>query len=152
MSHLPSHPNDTFRKLNQHIYGSMAHVVMAPAIMAKNQPAPKRIRQSSKPKLNKLEQAYFDHLSAKYPNNRLRAQSVTYVLANGLRYTPDITSPGIRTDTDDESKPTNWEIKGPYAFGGSLEKLKMAAAVYPEIRWLLIWKDDDGWHEQEVIP
>src|SRR5690242_9154080 len=48
----------------------------------------KRIRQSTKPLMNKLEQEWFDHLCRSH--RKLIAQGITFRLANGLRFTPDV--------------------------------------------------------------
>lgn len=117
-------------------------------------PKAKRIRQSSKPLLNKLETEFFNRIKDKYPNfPPVRPQAKTYRLCNGVRYSPDFTASSWPYD-DNMAKETAWEVKGKKAFDGSLEKLKMAAHEYPEIRWLLVWKDKNTgeWQEQVVLP
>jgi hypothetical protein len=110
-----------------------------------------RLRQSSKPLMNKLETEFYGKLDKAYP---IRIQAVTFKLANGLRYTPDFfcaedysCASGISA-----SFPTAWEVKGAWVDGDSFPKLKMAASVFPEIRWLLVWKKDGVWQEQEIKP
>src|SRR5207249_635349 len=48
----------------------------------------KRIRQSIT-RLNKLEQEFYDLIRNKYPDLPVRAQAVSWLLAPGVRYTPD---------------------------------------------------------------
>jgi len=107
--------------------------------------SPKRIRQSGRPVLNKLESEFLAYQQARYPGVIFRCQAITFKLANGLRFTPDIVNleDGIA-----------WEVKGPHAFDGALDKLKMAAAVYKEFSWLLAWKykPTGVWTVQQVLP
>ncbi len=103
---------------------------------------PKRIRQSSKPLLNKLEQ--------EFRNTRLcgmgyHDQAIRFRLGNGIWYKPDFVWFG-------DGRVTAYEIKGPYAFRGGYENLKVAASLYPEVRWTLAWKEGGLWKKQEVLP
>lgn len=106
----------------------------------------KRLRQSSKPLMNKLEQERYDLLKTDSLVANLRAQSLTFRLANGLRFTPDLTY-----DLIDGSRYVD-EVKGKHTWDDSLAKLKMAASVYPEWRWRLVWKEDGQWETQEILP
>lgn len=106
---------------------------------------PKRIRQSSKPLLNQLETEFLVRLHDVYPSLKIRPQAKRYRLANGIWYKPDFTAVTV----DGEMA---WEVKGPHAFRGGFENLKVAASSYPEIRWILVWKENGQWQEQEVLP
>jgi hypothetical protein len=101
------------------------------------------MRQSSKPLMNKLEMQFERYITALYPNYDIHAQAITFRLANGLRYTPDFVSfyPSIA-----------WEVKGKWVDGDSFPKLKMAAALYPEVVWNLVWLKDGIWQEQKILP
>lgn len=112
----------------------------------------KRIRQDPKPLLNKLETEWFEILNAQYPNyERPKAQHVTFRLANGLRYTPDILA--FRwPDPNGPARTTAWEVKGKWFTDDSNAKLKVFASAYPEIRVILVWKDNSQWQEQTVLP
>ena len=102
----------------------------------------KRIRQDSKPLMNQLEQEYYDqYLSKDYG---VCIQSVRFRLANGLWYKTDFFCPG--------SPPIGIEVKGEHAFRGGFENLKVAAGLWPEVRWILVWKDNGAWCQQEVLP
>lgn len=135
------------------------HRADAPAIDFNVQPLPKpvqpskndlkRIRQSDKPLMNKLESEYFAFLKAIYPFAHIRAQAKRFRLGNGIWYKPDFTSV---LHYGDSMKETAWEVKGPHAFRGGFENLKVAASLYPEIKWILVWKQNGKWQEQEVLP
>lgn len=111
----------------------------------------KRIRQSSKG-LNKLESEQFEWLKKWHPYAVIRPHALTFVLANGVRYTPDFTSPGVRLESDDTLLPTAWEVKGKHAWDDAIVKLKVAASVFPEYRWILVSKPDGVWREQVILP
>lgn len=115
-------------------------------------PSPKRIRQSSKPLMNKLEQEWFDTLAARYPNfPRPRAQAVRFKLCNGVHYTPDVFILDWPCG-DGPNGPTAYEVKGKFAWDDAVVKLKMAAHEWPEVRWILVWKEGKQWKEQVVLP
>lgn len=96
--------------------------------------------------MNKLETEFFEHLKNTLPNIDWRAQAKRFRLGNGIWYKPDVT--GIVGCHEHA-----YEVKGPYAFRGGFENLKVAASTYPEIRWHLVWKHANGvWHEQKVLP
>jgi len=106
----------------------------------------KRLRQSQKPLMNKLEQEWFDRLLAGGAV-KLRAQAVTFRLANGLRFTPDLTYWDPTKD-----KPCADEVKGRHAWDDSIAKLKMAASLYPEWRWRLVYKVEGQWRTETILP
>lgn len=104
---------------------------------------PKRIRQSSEPLLNKLETAFWnEYLKLRHPF--ARAQSIKFRLGNGISYKPDFVDLSAQ-------KVQAWEVKGPHAFRGGFENLKVAAGLYYEVRWVLAWKQDGQWQQQEVL-
>ena len=107
----------------------------------------KRIRQRSGPLMNKLEAEWFEILKASGWMNNLRPQARRYKLGNGIWYKPDITG----NDTRD-GRETAYEVKGPHAFRGGFENLKVAAGLWQEVKWILVWKKDGDWQQQEVLP
>jgi hypothetical protein len=119
---------------------------------------PSRIRQSSKPLMNKLETEWFNIISVQYPNYpRPRAQARRYRLGNGIWFKVDFSvSIWPNRNPDDTVRgpdmETCWEVKGPHAFRGGFENLKVAAGLWTEVRWVLAWKQDGEWKEQEVLP
>lgn len=104
----------------------------------------RRLRQDHKPLMNKLEREYYDRFLRNETD--LCIQAVRFKLANGLWYKPDFFCPHLT------SNPIGIEVKGPHAFRGGFENLKMAAHQYPWIKWVLVWKDQGQWQEQTVLP
>jgi hypothetical protein len=109
----------------------------------------KRIRQQTKRKLNKLETDFLEQKLALVDGSGgiIYQQEIKLWLANGLTYTPDFVV----------SFPTFTkviEVKGPYAFDGSLDKLKVAAAKYRHWSFWLAWRDKRTkvWEQQRVLP
>lgn len=148
MKEIP-HGSESFRKLNPNLLPRM----YVPAegggfdcekTLELTKP-PRRIRQSTKPLLNKLEQEWYSRQCAFFPSRTFYMQSIRFKLANGIWYKPDAVS-------IDFLPPTCWEIKGPHAFRGGFENLKVAAHQYPNIHWILVWKENRNWQEQEVLP
>lgn len=111
------------------------------------QPKPlKRIRQSSKPLMNKLESEYHQILLKDWPNSQIEAQAIRLKLGNGIWYKPDFCVMNMTVE------PRFYEVKGPHAFRGGKENLKVAASKYPKFRFILVWKQDGAWQGQEIIP
>jgi len=115
-----------------------------PSVPTKPAKIRKRIRQDEKPLMNKLEQEYHDTFLIE--ENNVCIQSMRFRLATGLWYKPDffyINYDGL---------PSAIEVKGPHAYRGGFENLKMAAHQYQWINWVLAWKENGGWKEQVVLP
>lgn len=111
---------------------------------------PKRIRQSSKPLMNKLETEWYEQLKFLYANTTIHIQAKRYKLANGIWYKPDFT---VCADGGHFSGEVAWEVKGPKAWRGGFENLKVVAHQWPQVQFLLVWKDKQGqWQQQEVLP
>lgn len=108
----------------------------------------KRIRQSSKPLMNKLETEFLEQLKAWYPS-KFYAQSVKFKLGNGVTFCPDI----FCFNWNGEGAAA-WECKGPHAWDDSIVKLKCFAALYPEIKVHLAWKDKKlgAFRVQDILP
>lgn len=132
----------SFQKLNPHLFGHGGEDdAEHDLIEALTTPKPKRLKQNSKPVLNKLEAEYLRVLTVL--GKRVLSQSVTLKLANGVRYTPDF----FCFDCN-----TAWEVKGRHAWEDAMIKLKFAAKEYPKVKFLLVWKQDGRWQEQEILP
>lgn len=131
----------SFQAKNPHLFG-----VPAPPVLTSGIPQVKRMRQSTKPLMNGLEMEFFLKLQ-QHPGDIkfIRPQSIRFMLGNGIWYKPDFT--GFVDGTY-----TAWEVKGPHAFRGGFENLKVAASQYKEIRWNLVWKSGGEWMQQEVLP
>lgn len=111
----------------------------------------RRVKQKTKPLLNKLESEWLTILKECRGDNNfaeVRSQAIRFQLCNGVTFTPDLFSfAWIR------GEPHAWEVKGKHAWDDAIVKIKMAAQEWPEIKWILVWKSDDGlWREQEILP
>jgi len=142
--------NEAVRRLNPHVFNPH-HVSTSPAtVAAKPAAVEKRVRQDSKPLMNKLESEWFNLLKRDPEVNQatLRAQARRYKIANGAWYKPDITA--IRNGRE-----TAWECKGPSVMKGvgkGLLTLKVAAAQWPEVEFRLVWKQAGRFHQQIIEP
>jgi hypothetical protein len=151
---LRNYQMKTAKQHNAELVGE-AEVITDPLAPLKSQldyPA-KRVRQSTKPLMNKLETEFYERIRNLYPNfPPVRCQAKRFKLGNGIWYRPDFTASQWPAPTGPAVE-TAWEVKGPHAFRGGLENLKVAAGLYPEICWLLVWKDSTGqWNEQRILP
>lgn len=104
-----------------------------------------RVRQSKKPLMNKLETEWSQWLKETFPSNPIVPQAIRFRLGNGNWYKTDFVmfSPDCVVA---------YEVKGKHAFRGGFENLKVAASLYPWIKWCLVWKQDGQWMEQEILP
>ncbi len=110
----------------------------------------KRLRQSSKGP-NKTEAAFAAHVRACYPGKEILEQAVTLVLANGLRYTPDIFLPSGRNGAP---KPAFYEVKG-FMRDDAAAKIKVAARVHRWADFFLVTRRGRtcaGWDIQVILP
>lgn len=105
----------------------------------------KRIRQSAKPLLNKLETEFYGHLQ-QITCRQIFAQALRFRLGNGIWYKPDFVV------FNERSRTAAYEVKGPHAFRGGYENLKVAAGLYLAITFFLVWKENGTWQEQEILP
>lgn len=113
--------------------------IMEPAVK-------KRIRQSAKPVLNALESRYHTYFIHTYPDRVIFPQAVRVELARGIWFKPDFFCPTII------GRPTFFEVKGPKAFRGGFENLKVAARVHSWASFFLVWEDDARvWQQQEIL-
>ncbi len=133
---FPNAPESFFRR----------QLAAAPAARPPQVIIGKRIRQETKPLMNRLEQEWFDRISGTARFEHVRAQSKRFKLGNGIWFKPDATGIDVMTGAE-----TAWEVKGPFAFRGGFENLKVAAGLYPEIEWVLVWKEKGEWKVQRVL-
>lgn len=105
-------------------------------------PKERRVRQSAI-KLNKLELDYQDVLHMRYGKEKVRSQDIRLMLSNGGWYKADFFIPDERLFI---------EVKGPHAFRGGLENLKVAAHSHTWAKFRLVWRVSDQWKFQEVLP
>jgi hypothetical protein len=121
-------------------YAKPSTVLAANEVMAT--PSERRIRQSAV-KLNQLEIDYQAVLLARYGKEQVRSQDVRLLLANGTWFKPDFFIP---------SEQLFIETKGPHAFRGGLENLKIAAHSHTWAKFRLVWRISGQWKFQEVLP
>lgn len=129
----------SFQRLNAHL--------LAPTVKEnlKVAPAAKRIRQrTTGDGMNKWEREFGAHLALHWENVH---REVSLPLANGLRYKVDfLCADGVFV--------AGFEVKG-FARSTGIAKLKMAARLYPWVRFHLATKRKDlpgGWALEEVFP
>ena len=107
-----------------------------------------RIRQDSKPLLNKLETEWFNILQCTGSVISLKAQAMRFKLANGAWYKPDMT--GWLN-----GQLTAWECKGPSCMKNvdrGILTVKIAAHEWTDVAFFLIWKESGGFAQQRVLP
>jgi hypothetical protein len=149
---LPSNPSKSFIARNPHLYGGAERHNNLPAVkpqVRENGAATKRIRQDTKPLLNKLETQWLEEMKHRWPEAKIYPQSVRFKLANGVWYKPDFFMFGFGR------WPCAFECKGPKKVKGvskGLLALKCAASLYPEINFSLVWKEGGLWKQQAVLP
>lgn len=119
------------------VVGALKEVKIKPA---------KRVRQSSKPLLNALETEWLEQLNKIYPEKhaQITAQAIRVRLGNGIWFKVDFVvfcNPV-----------TAYEVKGPHSFRGGFENLKVAASLYREVQWILVWKANGTWAQQTILP
>lgn len=105
-------------------------------------PTPRRVRQARAKTMNKTETDFFLHLQ-NLTAGKIRFNEVRFELANGLHFKPDFTV-DVRQA---------YEAKGPWASRDAFPRLKMAARLYPEIKWFLATRAKrGGWDIQHILP
>lgn len=110
----------------------------------------KRIRQSTKPLMNKLETEFYEQIKGIY--QVVWPQAIRLRLGNGIWYKPDFLCLNhVGTDARVNCL-VAYEVKGPHAFRGGFENLKVAAAQYPQIHFTLVWKEGTDWKSQHILP
>ena len=117
--------------------------------------AGKRLRQNSGPKLNKTEAAFGEWLAEHQPGAKVYAQGLTFLLGNGVRYTPDYI---VRTYEEDSLgkitslQITAYEVKG-FMRDDAAVKIKVAASLYSWVTFKLVWRTSRTapWQFQEIL-
>lgn len=144
---LPNNPNESLRRRNPHLYppaqGPTAREIDHARKVSMGIPST-MVRQSSKG-LNKTEAAFLMLLQATNKDAFITQQAITFRLANGLRYTPDFVLFHPIGGTVDA-----FEVKG-FMRDDAAAKIKMAATVYPFIKWTLAWKKNGLWKTQIIM-
>lgn len=154
-----SMPNigEATRRLNPQIFGTTGSVQRgcAESLLAETATVrKKRIRQKCGDGMNKTERAFLAYLQAHYGTACTIHREVSLPLANGVRYKVDFMT-GMPNKDDDSAIVRAYEVKG-YARDDAIVKLKVAATLYPWIRFLLVTKlksgSEVGWSFESVKP
>lgn len=132
-------------KLRQRVLDALGAASKLKKDVARLCPRNRRIRQNHKPLMNKLE-SEFKEFHEKITGHTLIPQAIKFRLGNGIYYKPDF------VQFSNTFGLSAFEVKGPHAFRGGFENLKVAASLYPQIRWILVWVEDGNWCEQVVLP
>lgn len=151
--------NDKTRRLVEHALANEQRykaanrgVVSSPLPTAPGLEKPKaRLRQRTKPLLNRLETAFLQRLEHQYQHGAtILSQSITLKIANGCRYTPDFVVITRRKDFGIGIEV--WEVKGAMAWEDGMIKLKVAAGLYPWITFNLASGKAGTWRIQQILP
>ena len=143
-------PDGSFAKLKRRARadGSSGASKASPGASSAQPASSKRVRQSGKPLMNRLETGFLTQLRNLHVGQdvTIRSQSLTFRLCNGVTLRPDfvVFLAGQR--------PVCEEVKGKHAWEDSLIKLKMAAQEWPEFEWRLNWRENGMWHMQTILP
>ena len=108
----------------------------------------KRIWQSDKPLLNGLETQWLARLKMSYPLVKFHAQAMRFQIGNGAWFKPDLSA-------TIEGRLTCWECKGPKEgknVARGILALKTAAHEFPDIVFILVWKENGEWKQQRILP
>ncbi len=107
------------------------------------------IAKTKKELLNKTEKAWKAELERR-GHKTILVQALMFRLGDRLQYRPDLT-------TVEQSASGLWmqmtcyETKAPHRFAaGSLAKPKMAAKLYPFVKFVIVKRDKGQWTEKEV--
>lgn len=128
---------DAVLRLNPHLIERIAPPIKVPKKYL--------IRQRHSPSMNNTEARALAWLQKRYPDFSIQDHNVTFTLANGVRYTPDLVGilpiGGIRC----------WEVKGPKVWDDAIVKVKVIARQWPQINFSLLYEGDNGWVEERVM-
>jgi hypothetical protein len=119
---------------------------VSPSQEGKTVEAANQFISTDEAKLNKTERARLSYLS-RLPNvQRLHTQALTLKLAHDCRLTPDF----FYLDTD-QKRFVAEDVKG-FQREDALIKMKVAARMFPEFAFQIVFKAKDGWTVKEVKP
>lgn len=111
------------------------------------------IRQRQGSGLNKTETAFLEHIQKSLPLAKVRPHGLTFLIANGVRYTPDfILDLGGGAITAYEVKAMRG--KRVHVEDDASVKTKCIAKEWPSITFILAWfdKSKHAWQFQTVNP
>ena len=138
--------SESTRRRNPHLYGPASEANSAPASSDG-----KRVRQDKTEVCgpsNKLESDWGRVLAVTNPTAKIHAQSIRFRLGSGAWYKPDFAAMI-------NGRLTAWECKGPKEMKGiakGILALKVAASQYPDVLFVLVWRERGEWFTQEILP
>lgn len=138
LTDLPEHIQDLIRKQD-------ARVARAKADREKQGVAPAK-RAKALPRvvtLNQTERAFAADLERRRRAGEIadyKAQSMTFLLAPGCRYTPDFFI------VENDGTITLVDVKGRHTWEDAVIKFKCAAQTFPWFRWQMIERRGETWH------
>ena len=150
---LPNKPSKSTVKRNPHLWlkcpdpaEGLVECIKGSIPIPVNKKKKKRLRQDTKPLLNQLESEYKNFLCTQ-SGIRFEAQAIRFRLGNGIWYKPDFIVISPMGDM------LGIEVKGPRAFRGGFENLKVVASLYRWMTFKMVWKGEDGqWETQTILP
>jgi hypothetical protein len=98
-------------------------------------------------KLNKTERARLEYLRRLPHVKSLHIQAVTVKIGNDCRFTPDF----FYFDANRERLIAE-DTKGGHVWEDSRIKAKAAARMFPEFTFIVAYKENGGWREEEIKP
>jgi len=158
----------SFKRLNAGLLGGVSALPVALAreengFLPKLTEKQKAVRQKAGDGMNKAERAAFEYLRDVYfgvrePRRgkaeefRITPHGMTFVLGNGVRFTPDVI-------VQASGRIHAFEVKAMRGRRVHVEddasvKVKMAAGVWPAVTFTLMWlnKRTGAWEMQEMLP
>ena len=118
------------------------------ASAAVRQPIRQRVKGDG---MNKWERQFLTHLKFTLPTSSIHRE-VSLPLANGLRYKVDFLVGREIQGATGGADVVGYEVKG-FRRAAGIAKLKMAASVYPWIKFSLVTREKGGgWKFTEVFP
>ena len=102
------------------------------------------MRQKSGDGMNGTERAFLAYLGKQDCGARIYTQAITLRIANGCRYTVDFI-------TVNEFAISAYEVKGFFRDDANV-KLKVAASLYPWIKFHLVTRKKGEWRIEPVLP
>lgn len=116
-------------------------------------PSKNRIRQRAGDGMNNLEREFLQTYLQRYKDaGACVHREVSLPLANGVRYKLDFLLAAFVPENLRWSH-AGYEVKGKHAWDDAIVKLKVAANVYPWIKFSLVSKDPaGGWDMQPIYP
>lgn len=114
-------------------------VVSAAAIVAGT-----RVRQSHK-QPSKIHRDWGDYLRRLEWPVHIHEEAINLRLCNGVNYRPDWIA------VHRSGAVTAFECKGGFMYDDARKSLLFAAKTYPWIRFMLVWRQNGQWQQQQIL-